>query len=351
MMYIDKIHIDKDTGRQAPGGGRIFRAKITRTGVFDYGENNKQLRPPEEVFDPESLNSLNNAPLTLLHPHEEQITPENFRNYVIGNVVSGTVRQDGYYVIADVLVADADALELINTGKIVELSAGYDAIEDDVSGIYGDNEPYDKIQRKIRYNHLSLVPEGRAGPDCRIYLDYKENNMTEKKTDTAAETAAEKEETITIKKSDLNKMIKDKMHRIDQAKKLKDTLDPEEALGLSDRELMEAVASEIVPTLDLAVATDDYVAGVFDALAARVGDEVTEAVAEVAPEAATEVAEAVAEVKTDSKSDLKSIKNRLFKIDFKSSQPAEVKHNDDINSIMANFEKSLRSRHLDGIKG
>lgn len=175
--------------------------------------------------------------------------------------------------------------------------------------------------------------------------------MTDKKTDTAAETAAEKEETITLKKSDLNKMIKDKMRRIDQAKKLKDNLDPEEALGLSDRELMEAVASEIVPTLDLAVATDEYVAGVFDALAARVGDEVTEAATEVAPEAATEVAEAVAEVKTDSKSDLKSVKNRLFKIDFKNSQPAEVKHNDDINSIMANFEKSLRSRHLDGIKG
>jgi hypothetical protein len=54
---------------------------------------------------------------------------------------------------------------------------GYFAEFDPTPGVAPEGETYDGIQRRIRYNHLSLLRagEGRAGPDVRLLLDSFES--------------------------------------------------------------------------------------------------------------------------------------------------------------------------------
>lgn len=67
---------------------------------------------------------------------------------------------------------DAALIDAIRNGT-QEVSCGYAADTEMISGKY-NGEDYDAIQRNIRYNHLAVVPRGRAGPEVRIRLDAAE---------------------------------------------------------------------------------------------------------------------------------------------------------------------------------
>lgn len=147
-------------------------AYLTRVGVFEYarpdGTIRRELRLPEEVFRADSLDSLQAAPLTLEHP-DKAVTPENVADLMVGSV--GTdVRQDGEYIRSTVMVHDAKAIRKVDSGEMRELSCGYDATLDETPGEW-NGQRYDAIQRSITYNHLAIVPKGRAGPDVRLHLD------------------------------------------------------------------------------------------------------------------------------------------------------------------------------------
>jgi hypothetical protein len=57
-------------------------------------------------------------------------------------------------MLADIIVNDAEAINLIESGEMVELSCGYDC---DITT--GDNPE----QINIRGNHVALCEQGRAG--------------------------------------------------------------------------------------------------------------------------------------------------------------------------------------------
>ena len=103
-------------------------AFLTRTGVFVYrrpdGTIKRELRHPDDVFDSESLRSLQMAPLTDDHP-KEFVTPANVKSLSIGWVNEG-IEKKGDMVSATVVVADKNAIEKTDKGK-VELSCGYTA--------------------------------------------------------------------------------------------------------------------------------------------------------------------------------------------------------------------------------
>jgi hypothetical protein len=82
--------------------------------------------------------------------------------------------EDPRFVRVAVVVSDADAVGGVLAKEIGrEVSAGYLADYDPTPGTTPEGEPYDGIQRRIRYNHLALLRagQGRAGPDVRILLD------------------------------------------------------------------------------------------------------------------------------------------------------------------------------------
>ncbi len=105
-------------------------------------------------------------PITLDHP-PEWLSSNNIRKYIRG-AVSHKVIRDSPYLTVLASVHDAETIEAIESGKARQVSAGYRAeTTRDSSG---------KIHQKNRqYNHISVVPLGRAGSDVRVHFDAIQN--------------------------------------------------------------------------------------------------------------------------------------------------------------------------------
>lgn len=141
------------------------RPVITRTGIFEYrtttGKIHRELRTNDEVFNADSLNSVTGIPITI--GHVGILTATNHKG-VIGAVISPGIKQDDN-VVADVIIHDATKL-----GDKRALSLGYVCDLEETPGVTDSGERYDAIQKNIKYNHLAVVTNGRAG-NARLRLD------------------------------------------------------------------------------------------------------------------------------------------------------------------------------------
>lgn len=166
------------------------RAIVTSVGVFTYRhEDNsvtRELRPPEEVFATDSLNSMKLKPVTNDHP-TILVTPDNTQELSVGSLgsnPSSTIQErtwdgytpmdkltDGFYVAIDMTITRADAIDDVVNGKRA-LSMGYECeVEKVEEGAVWCGMAYDCIQRNIRYNHCAIVDRSRAGDATQIHLD------------------------------------------------------------------------------------------------------------------------------------------------------------------------------------
>lgn len=174
VIRLDYGRLDGKAERTPQGGLRV-PASLTRAGIFTYrradGTIVRELRPHDEVFSANSLATLRHAPVTDLHPPEGVVTPQNWRERSAGHVSEG-VRQDGSFVVADVIVQDAALIEAVEAGQRREVSCGYRCRIDETPGVF-EGQPYDAVQRDISYNHAALGPSGwgRAGADVGLRLD------------------------------------------------------------------------------------------------------------------------------------------------------------------------------------
>ena len=139
---------------------------IGRTGILIYqnadGSTRREYRPPEEAFNTDSLASIRGKPITM--GHHGLVTNETYnQSKPIGTVLSEG-KQDGENIRADVVIYD------LNTDDR-ELSCGYQTELEETSGVTPSGEHYDAIQRNIVYNHLAIVPRGRAGHNARLNMD------------------------------------------------------------------------------------------------------------------------------------------------------------------------------------
>ena len=138
---------------------------VGRTGILVYrnadGTERKEYRPPDEAFKADSLASLMGKPITI--GHKAFVTAGNAAQVApVGSVLSAG-RQDGNNIIADIVVYNLDT-------DSRELSCGYTLDLDEKPGITPDGQHYDAVQRNIVYNHLAIVPQGRAGV-ARLNMD------------------------------------------------------------------------------------------------------------------------------------------------------------------------------------
>lgn len=152
--------------------------KAARTGIQEYlawelGLKDREpndiicvYRPPEEVFNDESLQSYLGADVTNNHP-STLVNASTYRNTSVG-VVTSIGRQDGDFVVVDMVIKDKDAIKAVETGKC-ELSAGYTAVYDNTPGTTPEGEPYDFRQTQIKINHVAIVDRARAGAMARIF--------------------------------------------------------------------------------------------------------------------------------------------------------------------------------------
>lgn len=182
-MSFQTIKLDAKNWEITDEGYIKAKAFLTRTGIFDYYEEGqlvRQFRPPEEVFDSESLKSLEMKTLTMQHP-KGMVDAKTTNKYIVG-YVGQDVRQEGDKVAATIMITSEPVikhvLDLKQKGLSPELSCGYRADIEMTSGV-GQEGNYDQIQRNIRYNHVSIVPAGRAGKEVKILLDSLEKEIEE----------------------------------------------------------------------------------------------------------------------------------------------------------------------------
>lgn len=170
--------------RKTSQGFLRIPASLTRTGVLEYkdkhGNIRRELRPPEEVFRQDSLASLEDAPVTYLHP-DEMVTPVNVRALQRGHVTTAKQSDANTHVVGEVIVTDPEMIKAIENKSVKELSPGYAIELDETPGVTPSGERYDAVQRNIEYNHIGLGPPGwgRSGPSVALRLDSVDDAATE----------------------------------------------------------------------------------------------------------------------------------------------------------------------------
>jgi len=152
---------------------------ISKVGVFPYigakipGAAEKDriyyvFRPPEELSDPECINSFKLLPWidnhAMLGPEDLGNTPAEKKG--VHGVMGENVFFEGGTLYANLKVFSEALADLIDSGK-TELSAGYRARYEWTSGTW-QGQHYDCIQRCLRGNHLALVETGRMGPEVAV---------------------------------------------------------------------------------------------------------------------------------------------------------------------------------------
>ena len=297
----------------SPDGWIVDRPVITRSGIFRYHNNNGKIvseyRPDEEVFSPDSLNSLRAIPIT--DGHKGILTTnDSLDGVIVGSVMTPGERQDNN-VVADIVIHNVKKI-----GTKRELSLGYVCKIDETPGEFAGVK-YDQVQRSIVYNHLAVVNRGRAG-NARLRLDSTdfasfdtedevEITMEKVRLDNGLEYSAAKE--VAVHVVDLKTENKTLKTRVDQLEAERDTLkadnekakkDHEIALKaerdsaksrvileekakqlslkfdeLSDRSLKEAIIKKLGNDLDFTNRSDDYVDSAYDITIANVDAKVT----------------------------------------------------------------------------
>lgn len=159
-------------------------AYLTRAGVFTYtnadGSQRREWRSMAEVMRADSLASLISAPVTDKHP-AEMVTAENRSKYDRGNLGDNIIR-DGGKVAATMYIKDSRLISAVERGDMRETSCGYNCETTDGVGVVPAGEPdagqrYDAVQSDIVYNHVAVVPMGRAGSSIGLRLDAAGNSV------------------------------------------------------------------------------------------------------------------------------------------------------------------------------
>lgn len=155
-------------------GYLVATSKIARTGIQLYRADEVGLtgshvvrvyRSESEVFSKDALASLQHAPVTLNHP-AGLVTSDNWASLAKGEVSTDILR-DGDYIAASLIIKDSDARDAAkSTHK--EISLGYTASIAMQDGVTDSGDKYDAVMTGFNYNHLALVPKGRAGDKARI---------------------------------------------------------------------------------------------------------------------------------------------------------------------------------------
>lgn len=155
----------------------IEKNPITKVGVYPYlGKQISQdcepdkiyyvLRPKEELFRKETLDSLRLIPLIDGHTMigKDFTAPEDKG---LDGTLGDNVSHDTDTIYNDLKIISNKMKEEIKNGK-KELSLGYFCRYDKQPGTY-KGQRYDYVQRDIIANHLALVDKGRMGADVRVY--------------------------------------------------------------------------------------------------------------------------------------------------------------------------------------
>lgn len=137
------------------------------------GKMIRMFTPPDALFSPDVMDNITD--FVESHPDGNQVTPDNWRKFAIGDAKN--IRRDGNKLIGDLLVKDKAAIQTIQDGKKVELSLGYQLAAELQSGKTDDGQEYDVVVTSMVGDHVALVKRGRGGSSVRIGDEKTEKTM------------------------------------------------------------------------------------------------------------------------------------------------------------------------------
>lgn len=221
ITVVDRQSFRVDSQRTILDNGYLsVPGRVARTGVQQYTAQELGLtdrppneivnvyRPPEEVFKPKSLASYDNSDITVQHP-DDFVTSVTYKEVSVGHATS-VGRQDGEYVVVDLLIKDQNAIDAVNAGT-AELSAGYSAEYIRRPGIAPCGTPYEFIQADIFINHTALCDSARAGHLARLFDSKKpkeQKTMPQITLDSGAKVEVADQATATLIQTTLDSLVK-----------------------------------------------------------------------------------------------------------------------------------------------
>lgn len=177
------MHITNKEWRIDEDGFLRITCCILQTAVLDYAKSETgglidiDSDTIHEFIDvnnisEEVLKTLEGKPVIV----GEHVWQDIDHNEPVGSI-AGTPTIDNDNLMVDVLITNPEVIAKIQSGELIEISAGYDANIILASGVYNNNE-YDIIQEPTNFNHILLLPEGygRCGSEVRIVNMKHTNN-------------------------------------------------------------------------------------------------------------------------------------------------------------------------------
>lgn len=175
VNFSQVFRVDEKDLERTPCGFLKIALRVSRIGVMEYknssGKAYNEYKPPEELFKPETMDSLRHVAVTNKHPSEMFVRPYNSQRLMVGFVCGNPVLEQDYYLNSEICLTRQDIIDSViqkfNNGENQEVSAGYSATIEEARGDY-NGERYDAIQKDIQFNHVALVDVGRAGKEVRL---------------------------------------------------------------------------------------------------------------------------------------------------------------------------------------
>ena len=170
-QFLTVEHLSPHMEKTSEGYLLCRDVPISRVGEFEYsglevgipskGGRVLMTRTADELFRPETIQSFNAKPVVI--GHARFADPENWKDITVG-IVQNVRRGQGDQadeLLADLLLTDRKGIDLVESGRLREVSCGYDASPVDD----GDGKGH---QVGIVGNHVALVEKARCGRACKI---------------------------------------------------------------------------------------------------------------------------------------------------------------------------------------
>lgn len=174
------LAFDKASARTIDKDGRLHvsRTPISKANVCPYmgkeipGWDSLGL-DPNKIYklyrDADSLakgaSTFNNIQLTKKHIQVSADAPQ--KEEIVGSIGSD-VTFEAPYLMASMCIWDNEAIGLVEAEKLDEISSAYHYTTVMTPGTSPDGDDYDGLMTEIIGNHVSLVEQGRAGPDVVV---------------------------------------------------------------------------------------------------------------------------------------------------------------------------------------
>ena len=178
-MNKNTVAFDKASARHYDDNGFLIvdSTVITKAAVNPY--YGKEIPNYESLgLDPEKIYNMLRDPAELekgMHTLGEKqllikhifVSADEPQKESIAGTIGSNLEMVGDDVKGSLTVWDKEAINLIESGKLAELSASYFYDPVMKSGTF-NGQPYDGIMTNIRGNHVALVERGRIGRDALV---------------------------------------------------------------------------------------------------------------------------------------------------------------------------------------